>query len=316
MKLIIQIPCFNEEKTLPQTVNSLPKKIKGIHSIEYLVINDGSTDKTIEAARKLGVHHIVDLKQNHGLVHAFFAGLDAALSLGADIIINTDADNQYDAACIPDLLAPLLNGDADIVVGERPIEAVPYFSGIKKKLQRFGSYIVGKAAGVSIPDATSGFRAYTRNGAMRLNKLSDFTYTLETIIQAGRKHIPVKSVRVSVNPRTRESRLFKSIPSYIKKSVFTIFRLFVVYKPLRFFLSLGTLFLLPGLFLGGRFLVYYFQGNGGGHVQSLILTAILLLTGFLMFVLGVVAELIATNRRLLEEINFRVKRVEYDGKKK
>jgi glycosyltransferase involved in cell wall biosynthesis len=311
MKLLIQIPCFNEEKQLPATIAALPKRLPGITTIEYLVINDGSRDRTLAVARRLKVHHIVDMKTNQGLVNAFFAGLDACLSLGADIVVNTDADNQYQAGDIAKLIEPIVAGRAEIVIGERPIEEIPEFSWLKKKLQRLGSRVVSRAAGIAVPDTTSGFRAYSREGALRLNKLSDFTYTLVTVIQAGRKKIPLESVRIGVNPKMRESRLFHSIPNYIRRSFGTIFRLFLVYKPLKTFFTLGVLFLVPGIALGARFLYFFFSGSGKGHVQSLIFTAILVVSGFLLIVLGILADLTATNRRLLEDIKVRVKRLEY-----
>lgn len=316
MKLIIQIPCFNEEKTLPITVADLPRSISGIDEIEYLIINDGSSDDTVETARKCGIHHIVSFPQNKGLASAFMAGIDACLRLGADIIVNTDADNQYCGQDIEKLVRPILEKKAEMVIGERPINDIESFSFLKKKLQRLGSYVVRKASKTDIPDAPSGFRAYSRDAAMRLNVVSHYTYTLETIIQAGNKNIALTSVPIRTNKETRESRLFHSMFGYIKKSVVTIFRIFIMYRPLRFFAVLGAVIFGLGTILGIRFLVYFFMGQGQGHIQSLILTAVLLMMGFQIGITGLLADIIAGNRKLIEDVQYRLRKMEYDEPEK
>ena len=314
MKLIIQIPCFNEEETLGITYNDLPRHIDGIDEIEYLIINDGSTDKTVEVARELGFHHIVSFKQNKGLAYGFMAGLDACLRLGADIIVNTDADNQYCGSDIEKLVRPILDNKADIVIGERPIDQTEHFSLKKKRFQRLGSWVVRVASGTNIPDAPSGFRAYSREAALRLNVINEYTYTLETIIQAGHNKIDLTSVPIRTNAELRPSRLFSSMWRYIKRSSTVIIRSFVMYRPLRFFMFLGGLLFLPGFMLGVRYLVYMFAGNSGGHVQSLILAAILILMGVQSFVAGLLSDIIAANRKLLEDVQYRVRKMETGGK--
>ena len=314
MKLIIQIPCFNEEETLGITYNDLPRHIDGIDEIEYLIIDDGSTDKTAEVARELGFHHIVSFKQNKGLAYGFMAGLDACLRLGADIIVNTDADNQYCGSDIEELVRPILDNKADIVIGERPIDQTEHFSLKKKRFQRLGSWVVRIASGTNIPDAPSGFRAYSREAALRLNVINEYTYTLETIIQAGHNKIDLTSVPIRTNAELRPSRLFSSMWRYIKRSSTVIIRSFVMYRPLRFFMFLGGLLFLPGFMLGVRYLVYMFAGNSGGHVQSLILAAILILMGVQSFVAGVLSDIIAANRKLLEDVQYRVRKIETSGK--
>lgn len=315
MKLIIQIPCYNEEQTLPVTLKDLPKMIEGIDTIEYLIINDGSTDRTVEVAKNSGVHHVVNFKNNRGLAKGFMAGIDTCLRLGADIIVNTDADNQYCGADIGKLVKPILDGQADMVIGERPINDIEHFSWIKKKLQRMGSWTVRVASKTDIPDAPSGFRAYSREAALKLNVLSEYTYTLETIIQAGRKNMAITSVPVRTNKELRKSRLFKSMWAYIKRSVFTIFRIFMMYKPLKFFTWLGSLIFLVGLLLSARFIYFYLSGNGSGHIQSLIFAAVLVMLGFQTGVIGLQADLIAANRKLLEDIQYRVRKIEYKENK-
>lgn len=310
MKLIIQIPCYNEEKTLPQTFHDLPKYIEGIDVIEYLIINDGSTDRTVEVARELGIHHIVSFKQNKGLAKGFMAGIDACLQLGADIIVNTDADNQYCGEDIEKLVRPILDNKADIVIGERPIDETEHFSWKKKKFQRLGSWVVRLASKTNVPDAPSGFRAYSREAALRLNVINEYTYTLETIIQAGRNKTAITSVPIRTNPELRKSRLFANMWSYIKKSSTVIIRAFMMYKPLRFFWSLGLFSMISGLALGLRFLVFYFNGEGAGHIQSLILVAILMLIGIQLIIAGLQADIIAANRKILEDIQYRVRRIE------
>lgn len=302
MKLIIQIPCLNEAEHLPETLAALPRSVPGFDTVEWLVVDDGSTDATVEVARACGVDHIVSHPSNLGLARAFLTGLQTALAHGADVIINTDADNQYDARCIPDLTAPILKGEAQIVVGARPIDTIEHFSWIKRRLQRLGSSVVRIASGAEIADAPSGFRAIHRDAAMRLYVFNGFTYTLETIIQAGRSRIPIVSVPVRVNGETRPSRLFKSMHSYVTRSLATILRIFVLYKPLRFFTLLAFITALPAVAAITRFLVYYAQGQGQGHIQSLILASALIACSAVLFIGGLLADLIAANRRLLEEI--------------
>lgn len=316
MKLIIQVPCYNEENTLPAAIEALPREIPGLDSIEYLVVNDGSQDKTAEVARRCGVHHVVNLTKNQGLAAGFMAGLDACLQLGADIIVNTDADNQYCGADVETLVRPILEGRADIVVGERPIDDIEQFSFLKKKLQRLGSWVVRAASHTTIPDAPSGFRAFSREAAMKLNVVSGYTYTLETIIQAGRKNMAIISVPVRTNPVSRESRLFRNMWQYVKRSIFTILRIFVMYNPLSFFLSLGLCFFGAGFLIGLRFLVLMFVYNEStGHVQSLLLAVALILIGVQTMILGLQADLISANRKIMEDIQYRVRRLFYDEKK-
>jgi glycosyltransferase involved in cell wall biosynthesis len=310
MKLIIQIPCFNEAETLPITLEELPREVPGFSEVEWLVINDGSTDNTAEIAGRFGVDHIVSFTGNQGLARAFLAGLDAAVRLGADVIVNTDADNQYMAADIPLLTAPILAGSADIVIGSRPIDEITSFSPIKKFLQKAGSAVVRFVSKTDIPDAPSGFRAMSREAALRFNVFNEYTYTLETIIQAGQKSIAITSVPVRVNRALRPSRLVKSIPSYLTKSVFTIVRIFVVYKAFRFFMSVGLMLFAAGLLGGLRFLFYYFTGDGSGHVQSLIFASILLGVGFQTMLTAFLADLLAVNRRLMEDVQYRIKKLE------
>lgn len=302
MKLIIQIPCFNEAQTLPVTLADLPQQIEGVDQIEVLVIDDGSTDDTRAVARRHGVHHVVGFRKNQGLARAFMLGIQESLKRGADVIVNTDADNQYVGADIPKLLTPILEGRADLVIGARPIDDIPHFSPLKKLLQRFGSWVVRWVSGTAVADAPSGFRAITREVALGLNAFSSYTYTLETVIQAGLMNMSVVSVPIRVNGDLRPSRLVKSVPSYVKRSILTMVRIFVVYKPLKFFLTMGTIPFGLGLVVGLRFVVYYLQGDGSGRIQSLILAAILLLVGFQTFLLGVLSDLLSVNRRLLEEL--------------
>jgi len=311
MKLIIQIPCYNEAETLEIALNDLPEKLDGVDSIEYLIINDGSKDDTVEVAKNWGVHHVVSFTQNKGLAKGFMAGLDECLRQGADIIVNTDADNQYCADDIQKLIQPILDGKADYVVGARPIDDTEHFSFIKKKLQHFGSWVVRKASNTDIPDAPSGFRAMSREAAMRLNVVNDYTYTLETIVQAGREKLAITSVPIRTNAELRPSRLFKSIWGYVKKSIVTILRAYMMYKPLKCFTYLAVIPLLMGVAIGGRFLVYMAMGQSGGHVQSLILGCTLIIIGFLTFMIGLVADVIAANRRLLQDTQYHVRRTEY-----
>ena len=315
MKLIIQIPCYNEENTLPITLKTLPKKIDGIDKIEVLIVDDGSIDNTADVARNLGVDYIVQHTKNKGLAETFMTGVNACLMYGADIIVNTDADNQYNSDDIQKLIQPILSGDADLVIGERPIENISHFSFIKKKLQRLGSWVVRHFSGTNIPDVTSGFRALSREAALKLNVISGFTYTLETIIQAGKKNLAVTYVPIRTNEKTRESRLFKNIVHYIKKSVVTIFRIYTMYEPLKVFFFLGSIFIGIALLISFRFLYFYFTGYGQGHVQSLIFAAILFIIGFQVIVMGWLADLISMNRRLIEDQLYKVKRLEIQGKK-
>ena len=312
MKLIIQIPCYNEEETLEIALNDLPRQLEGIDEIEYLIINDGSHDRTVEVARKWGVHHVVNFNQNRGLAKGFMAGLDGCLRNGADIIVNTDADNQYCAQDIAALIAPILEGRADMVIGERPIDQTEHFSYLKKKLQHFGSWVVRKASNTDIPDAPSGFRALSREAAMHINVVNDYTYTLETIVQAGRQRIPITSVPVRTNEELRPSRLFSSIWGYVKRSMLTIIRAYAMYKPLKCFTYIACIPTLIGLGYIFRFLLYYLMGTSGGHVQSLILGCTLLIMGFLTFMIGIFSDVIAANRKILEDTQYHARKLEYE----
>jgi len=307
-KLVIQIPCFNEEKTIGITLDALPREVPGIDVVEWLVVDDGSTDRTVEVAREYGVDHIVCSPKNQGLAKAFMKGLNASLRAGADIIVNTDADNQYNADDIPKLVEPILMGEAEIVIGARPISEIGHFSFLKKVLQKFGSWVVRFASNTDVPDAPSGFRAYSRTAALRMNVFSSYTYTLETIIQAGLKGMAVTSVPIRVNGELRPSRLVKSIPTYVRRSILTIFRIFMTYRPFRFFLVPGLFLFGLGFLIGLRFLVYLFIGKSGGHVQSLILAGALLNIGFQLVLVGWVADLISVNRMMLEEIQFNIRK--------
>ncbi len=301
-KLIIQIPCYNEAETLRTTVEALPRSIPGVGSVEVLIIDDGSADETVRVARECGVDHIVAHSHNLGLAKAFMTGIKAGLGKGADLIVNTDADNQYCADDIPKLVQPILEGRADMVIGTRPIGKIKHFSPIKKMLQWLGSWFVRRSSGVHVEDAPSGFRAFSRAAALKMNVFTDYTYTLETIIQAGREGMAVVCVPIRVNGDLRPSRLVKSIPSYISQSILTVFRIVIVYHPLRNFLFAGWLLITAGILIGARFLVYYFMGDGEGKIQSLILAAIFIGLGFQTCVLGVLADLISVNRRLLQEM--------------
>ncbi len=303
MKLIIQIPCFNEEATLPVTLADLPKQIDGIDEIEVLIVDDGSRDRTVEVARAHGVHHVVGFARNKGLARGFMLGIQSCLSRGADIIVNTDADNQYVGADIAKLVGPIVDGTADIVIGARPIATIEHFSPIKKLLQKAGSGVVKLVSGTTVLDAPSGFRAFSRDAALGLNVFSQYTYTLETIIQAGQKNFNVVSVPIRVNRDLRPSRLVRSIPAYVRKSMITIVRMFVVYRPFRFFMVIGGLIFLAGTAIAARFLYYYFVlEQGSGKIQSLLLAAVLLMMGFHTMLLAFVTDLLSVNRRLLEEL--------------
>lgn len=313
MKLIIQIPCLNEEESLPKTLADLPKSIDGIDIIETLIINDGSTDRTVEVAEQCGVDHIISFTKRKGLARAFGAGLDAALKAGADIIVNTDADGQYRGEDIPRLVKPILEEQADIVIGNRDIENIKQFSWIKKRLQRIGSTVVRHLAGSTIADATTGFRAYNREAALNLNIISNYTYTLESIIQAENKDLAIANIIISTNKVNRKSRLFKSTPEYIKRSATTIIRIYSMFNPLRFFLTIGVGIASIGTLIGCRFLYYYLLGAGDGKIQSLILAAALLIIGFQVLIVGLLADLISANRRLIEDTLLRVKKIEINS---
>lgn len=315
-KLIIQIPCYNEEATLGVTLSELPRQLPGIDKIEWLIINDGSKDRTVEVAREYGVDHIVNFNQNQGLAKGFMAGLEASLKAGADIIVNTDADNQYSADDIPKLIAPILSGDAEIVIGARPINQIRHFSPLKKLLQKFGSWVVRAASNTNVPDAPSGFRAISRQAAMQLNVFNKFTYTLEMIIQAGQKGMAITSVPIRTNQFLRPSRLIKSIPIYIQRSIFTIFRIFMLYNPLRFFVALGTAPFVLGLLLSFYWLYLFLIGYDKPRIPTLILAAIMILIGVQLWIFGLVADLMAANRQLLEDIQLRLRRSELNKEKK
>lgn len=312
MKLIIQIPCLNEAETLEIALNDLPKHIDGIDEIEYLIINDGSKDNTVEVAKNWGVNYVVSFPQNKGLAKGFMAGLDACIRNGADIIVNTDADNQYCGADIEKLVRPILDGEAEIVIGERPIDDTAHFSPLKKKLQHFGSFVVRKASKTDIPDAPSGFRAYSREAALHINVVNNYTYTLETIVQAGRNRMAITSVPIRTNPELRKSRLFHSMFGYVKKSMLTIIRAYMMYRPLVFFTAVGLVPFLIGVGIGIRFLFYFIQGAGNGHIQSLIFASTLMLLGFMTFIVGLQADVISANRKILEDIQYRIRRMEVD----
>jgi glycosyltransferase involved in cell wall biosynthesis len=309
-KLIIQIPCYNEESTLGVTLSALPRVILGVDAVEWLIIDDGSTDKTVEVAKAHGVDHIVRLPRHQGLASAFVAGLEASLRAGADLIVNVDADNQYCADDIPQLIAPILIGKADIVVGARPISEIEHFSPLKKLLQKLGSWVVRLASKTDIADAPSGFRAMSRDAAMRLHVFNDYTYTLETIIQAGQKGMVVTSVPIRTNKDLRPSRLVTSIPDYIRHQVLTLLRIFMTYQPFRFFAVPGIALFSLGMLIGLRFLYFYVTRAGAGHIQSLILAALLMGMGSFLTIVGLLADLISVNRQLLERVDWRVQKIE------
>jgi glycosyltransferase involved in cell wall biosynthesis len=312
MKVIVQIPCFNEERTLPQVIADIPRRIEGVDQVEILVVDDGSTDATAEVARRCGADHLVRHTINQGLARAFRSGLDAALLLGADVIVNTDADNQYAGSAIPDLIRPILEGKADVVVGDRRPATLAHFSPLKRCLQRLGSFVVRRLSGTQVPDAVSGFRAISRTAALRLNVLSSFSYTIEMLIQAGKERMAVTSVPVPVNPQTRESRLFRSVPQFLGHSVVTTVRTYTRYKPLRVFTYLGGTLAVLGALPVARFLYYYAMGQGNGHIQSVVLGGVLLTLGFVSLLVGVVADLISFNRMLLEILLTKIRAMESD----
>lgn len=312
MKLIVQIPCLNEEHTLPGTVADIPRDIAGVDRVEVLIVDDGSSDRTVEVAREIGVDHIVRHRNTKGLAPAFRTGIDACLRRGADIIVNTDGDNQYCGADIPALIEPILRGEADIVVGDRQTQKVPHFSAFKKMLQKYGSAVVRRVSRTDVPDAVSGFRAISREAALHLNIVSPFSYTIEMLIQAGRKKMAVTSVPIRTNAKTRDSRLFRSIPQFLERSLTTMVRMYSMYRPLKFFVAIGALITSAGMLPVLRFIYLYAIGQGDGHIQSLVLGGALLVIGFMTFLIGLVADLIGFNRQLMEMTLEKVRRMELE----
>lgn len=315
-KLIVQIPCYNEEKTLPLTYEDLPRKIDGIDEIETLIINDGSTDNTVEIARKIGINHIVNFNRNKGLALAFSAGIEKCLELGADIIVNTDADNQYCGQDISNLVKPVIEGKADVVVGDRETDKISHFSWTKKKLQKSGSVLIRKLSDTKVADTVSGFRAFSRDAAMRINTLTEFSYTIESLIQLGNQKLRIISIPIRTNDELRKSRLFKSIPSFLSQQLSTTLRSYATYKALRVFTIIGLIVILPGLLGFIRFLYFYFTVGGKGHIQSLIFSTVLINIGFLVFMFGIVADLISSNRKLIEKTLYKIKKLELEKRNK
>jgi glycosyltransferase involved in cell wall biosynthesis len=310
MKLIIQIPCFNESEQLAQTLAELPRSVEGFDQVEWLIVDDGSSDRTVEVARDCGVDHLVRLTNNKGLAAAFQAGIDTALKLGADVIVNTDADNQYYGPDVVKLVRPILRGDADMVVGDREVSSIEHFSALKKLLQRLGSWVVRQASSTAVPDTTSGFRAYNREAAIQIMVVSRFTYTLETIIQAGKLLVAVDHVPVRTNPKTRESRLFPSMGAYVRRNAVSIFRVYAQYEPLRVFWTLSLVIAIVAVGVWVRFGVAYVEGNGKGHVQSLILGAVLFIAAIVLWALGVIGDLLAAQRVMTQRTYERIRRIE------
>jgi glycosyltransferase involved in cell wall biosynthesis len=311
-KLIIQIPCLNEADTLSATLRDLPRQIAGIDHVEVLIIDDGSTDRTVEVARTAGADHVISLRNRRGLATAFTTGIDASLKLGADFIVNTDGDNQYSGQDIPALVAPLVNGDADVVIGDRNVAELEHLSWTRKRLQRLGSWVVRQVSNTRVPDTTSGFRAYTREAALRMNIVSEFTYTLESIIQAGKRRMAIAHVPIRSNARTRPSRLFDSVWVYVKRSASTIVRIYTMYEPFKVFTTIGLVTFALGLAISFRFLYFYFNNDGTGHIQSLLLAAVLMIVGFQVLLIGLVADVISANRKLLEDLLYRVRSMELE----
>ena len=309
MKLIIQIPCLNEEANIADTLNDLPTSIKGIDKIEILIIDDGSKDNTVNIALNNGADHVISHTNNKGLAYAFSSGLTESLRLNADIIVNTDADNQYQGKFIKDLVKPIIDKKSEMVIGVRNIDSIDEFSIVKKFLQKFGSWIVRKVSGTSVEDATSGFRAYSKEAALKLNKFSEYTYTLDTIVQAGNKNISIQTIPIQTTPSTRPSRLFKSTSSYVFKSSFAIIRIFMIYRPLKMFTLIGVTSFLCGSFLGVRYLIFILLGTDGGNIQSLILASILIITGVFLITMGFIADLLAANRKLTEELTYKINKM-------
>ncbi len=316
MKLIIQVPCYHEEGTLESVVNDLPKKIQNVDVIEILIIDDGSADRTIEVAKKLGVDHIVPLKTHRGLARAFAAGIEYSLEQGADIIVNTDGDNQYRGEDIPKLVRPIISEEADVVIGTRRIEEIAHFSFFKKKMQKWGSGIIRKLSQTPVRDATSGFRAFSREAAMRINPLTEYSYTIESLVQLGNEKLKIVSVPIQVNPKLRESRLIKNTPAFVARQSMTLLRMVVVYKAFRVFLFLGLIVALPGLIGFFRFLYFYFTRGGEGHIQSLIFSAVFVICGFFIFILGIIAELVSSNRKMIETMIYKLRKLEISHKNK
>ena len=314
-KLIIQIPCLNEAATLPATLRDLPRHISGVDAIEVLIIDDGSTDGTVEVARAHGAAHVISLRNRRGLAAAFTTGIDAALKLGADFIVNTDGDNQYAGDDIRTLVAPLVSGEADIVIGDRNLSALEHLSWTRKRLQHLGSWVVRQVSNTQVPDTTSGFRAYTREAALRMNIVSDFTYTLESLIQAGKKRMAIAHVPIRSNPKTRPSRLFDSVWTYVKRSASTIVRIYTMYEPFKVFTTIGFVTFAVGFAISLRFLYFYFNNDGQGHLQSLLLAAVLMIVGFQVLLIGLVADVISANRKLLEDLLYRVRSMELNAPK-
>ena len=309
-KLVIQIPCLNEAATLPATLRDLPKEIPGVDVIEVLIIDDGSHDGTSDVAKAHGVRHIVRFRANKGLAAAFAAGIDTSLKLGADYIVNTDADNQYSGQDVSTLLSPLVRGEADVVIGDRNVRTLQHMPWLKRWLQLVGSWVVRQVSNTRVPDTTSGFRAYTREAALRLTIVSDFSYTLESIIQAGKQRMAIAHVPVATNKITRQSRLFESVFAYIRQSAATVVRIYAMYEPLKLFTTTGLVFFLVGLLISLRFLYYYFNGEGQGHLQSLILSAVLMIVGFQVLLIGLMADVISASRKLTEEVLYRIRSLE------
>jgi glycosyltransferase involved in cell wall biosynthesis len=310
MKLILQIPCFNEEETIASVIQDFPREIEGVDTIEIQIIDDGSTDGTIEAARQAGAHHVIAFKHNKGLARAFAAGIENGLKHGADIIVNTDGDNQYSGRDIPKLIKPILDGQADVVIGTRDIDEIKHFSFFKKKLQKMGSGLIRRLSRAPVQDATSGFRAFSRYAAMKINPLTEYSYTIETLVQLGSEKVKIVSVPIRVNPKLRESRLIRNTPSFIARQSLTLFRMIAVYRAFRLFVLLGLVVALPGIVGFVRFLYLYFTGGGAGHVQSLIISAVFIICGMFIILFGVLADLVSSNRKMIEMIMYKLRKME------